>query len=698
LLPWLREDLELRESFATADGSPMWLIYDALQHRYIQIDHATFKILSRWRLHRTIEALASDAGQVVGVEVRDEEIDDLVEFLRTHHLLAAATPKDWQDLSGMAGRKGRLISVLAHNYLFFKVPLATPESFLRRTLPLVEPLFTRAAALVILLIGLAGLYLVTRQWDRFIDGALALTSLSGAALLGVSLFVVKIFHELGHAYAAVRFGCRVPSLGVAFIMMTPMLYTDVTDAWRLTSRRQRLAIDAAGVIVELALAALATAIWAFLPPGTARDAAFLLATTSWIMSVGINLNPLMRFDGYYILADLLRIENLQARSFELGVWRLREVLFDLGEPPPERLGPVMTRALVAYAWSVWIYRLVLFTGIALVVYHYFFKALGVALFLFEIAYFIGRPLADEVSVWWRLRGQIRRRRRPLLWAAGLAAMALVVLVPWSTTITAPAVIEARRLAHVHPPRAARIVSVAVEQGRSVTAGALLVQLEAPDIEHEKRLVAARLQRVRMRLARRVADDLDREESLVLEREQAALVVKLQGLVREEAELAVRAPIAGRIVELNPELRVGRWLAIKEPIAVVASEGRSLRGYVSENGMARLKPGAIGRFVPDDPEAASASVVLREVATASAPTIEIPDLAGQFGGPIATQPDSRQRPVPVTAQFSITMEVPGDRWTSARTMRGVVHLKGEPESLAAGLWRQILKVLVRESGA
>ena len=111
---------------------------------------------------------------------------------------------------------------------------------------------------IILLIGVVGIYLVSRQWDDFHACSASLASAEGAAAVAVTLFAVKMLHELGHAYTAVRYGCHVPSLGLAIVMLAPMPYTDVTDSWRLRDRRQRLHIDAAGMIVELALACVAT--------------------------------------------------------------------------------------------------------------------------------------------------------------------------------------------------------------------------------------------------------------------------------------------------------------------------------------------------------------------------------------------------------------------------------------------------------
>ncbi len=119
----------------------------------------------------------------------------------------------------------------------------------------------------------------------------------GLALYVLCLAVVKVCHELGHAYTATRYGCRVPTMGIAIIVMMPMLYSDTSDAWKLTSRRQRAAIGAAGMIVECALAALAIFAWNFLDDGVARSLVFILATTSLMVGAAINLIPFIRFDG-----------------------------------------------------------------------------------------------------------------------------------------------------------------------------------------------------------------------------------------------------------------------------------------------------------------------------------------------------------------------------------------------------------------
>ena len=697
-LPTLREDLELREGAATAEGAPSWLIYDPLQHRYFQIDRMTFEVLSLWRKHTSPSTLSGAVRVAFGHQLETSEIAQLTDFLKTNQLTSATTSQDWQRLANVAKQRHSMMQRLAHNYLFFKVPLCNPDTMLRQTLPLVAPIFTRAFAIIVLLIGIVGLYFVSRQWDAFLASGAALLTLEGAGLFAVTLFAVKVLHELGHAYTAIRFGCRVPSIGLAFMMMAPLLYADVTDAWRLGDRRKRLLIDAAGVIVELGVACIATLLWVFLPDGTIRQVAFLLATTSWIMSIGVNLNPLMRFDGYYILGDLIKIENLQARAFDFGVWRMRELLLGLGAPPPETLSRRLQITLTLYAWTIWLYRLVLFTGIALVVYHYFFKLLGVVLFAFEIVYFLGRPIYTEARVWWLLRSKIPQRRR-MIACVGTVATLLFLLVPWSTSIPVPAIVEARDFAHVYPPRIAMVRAVSVKRGDTIDAKTVLVELDAPELTHERRLVDAKLRLVRFRLARRGVDGQDRDDNLVLEGELAALHAREKGLAREQAELMLRAPLDGRVMEINPEIHPGRWLSQREPVAlVVGPHGLRVRGYLAEAGLARVKAGTRGRFVPEDAAGSALTVELERVSVTSSSLIEIADLASQYGGAVATVPDPRQRPVPSGAQYLVTMKVLGDATAGNRTMRGTVWLDGDGESIAAGIWRHVLRVLVRESGA
>lgn len=403
---------------------------------------------------------------------------------------------------------------------------------MRATLPLVSWLYSKWVATAVLAAGVFGLYLVSRQWDTFHATFLHFFSPDGAVLYALALIGAMVLHELGHAYTAVRYGCRVPSMGVALLVLFPVLYTDVTDAWRLASRRQRLAIGAAGMLTELGIAALSTLAWSFMPEGPWRSAAFILATVTWVMTLAINLSPFMRFDGYYLLADWWGVDNLQSRAFSLARWKLRQLLFSVPEQKPETVPPPVERRLILYAWATWVYRLIVFTGIALLVYHLFFKLLGVVLFAVEIVWFIALSVARELKVWWGLRRAAIRTHRTLVLGTVVAALLTLLCVPWSGHVRFPAVLGPTQHSTLYAPSAARIARSSLLPGKVVRAGEVLVQLESPALIEEIELSAKRVEFYRLQSLRAATTEEKLSDLRVVMPQLAAERSRLDGLRRQ----------------------------------------------------------------------------------------------------------------------------------------------------------------------
>ncbi len=696
VLPALRDDIEIMRGASTANGCPTWTIYDPVAHRYFQIDLRGHAILESWDANTTVRALRDRVFRSTGEEPSEDEIEAAVAFAENNELLISARG-GWRAYARRAeANRPSVVTWLIHNYLFVKIPLVRPQAFLTRTMRYVEPLYSRRFALLVGVAAMIGLNLASRQSNTFFGTFPHFFSFSGALLYLMTLTGVKALHELGHAYTATRFKCRVPTIGVAFLVMAPMLYSDVTDSWKLRDRRQRIAIGVAGVAVELILASFAIFLWAFLPDGIARSIAFLVATTSWITSIAINLNPFMRFDGYFLLSDYLGVANLQTRAFALGRWWMRELFFDLRDERPDQLPRRLRIGLIIYAYAIWLYRLVVFFGIALLVYHYFFKVLGVILFCVEVGWFIAKPITTELRSWWSMRALIlaRWRRFGVFGAAGVA-LALFVL-PWSGSIEVPVIVEPVNLARLYPSSPARIVSVVAKQGQTVVAGDIICRMRSPRIEHD--LDSARIERgsIMERLGRRAAERRDRSESLRLETELALIEEKIEGLDREAELLVLRAPIDGTVIELDPDLNPGRWISRDEEVAVVAAPGAMrARGYVSQDDLARLAPGDTGHLVFEDNARATVPTRIEEIAYAGATQIDIPYLASTYGGAIATREAADHTLVSDTGVHMLTMRLPeSDRLDVAR---GTAVIAGARYSMAAQVWLRILRVLVRESG-
>ena len=701
-LPALREDLEIIEGAPASNGAKTWMIFDAFANRYYEIDGEAMDMLSAWPHGDTVSALQRYLVNTTGHLVSPQAISYFIHFLDASGLLLQPA-QGWRGIADkvQASRPNALMWAV-HNYLFIKVPLLRPDAMLRAAMPFVAPLYTPAAGMILLGITLLGLYLVSRQWSEFLGTFSHLFSWEGAALYGVALIVTKSLHELGHAFTATRYGCKVHTMGVAFIVMMPMLYSDVSDAWRLKSRRQRAFIDAAGMIVELVLAGVATFLWVFLPDGPLRSIAFVTATTSWIMSLTVNLSPLMRFDGYYLFADLMGISNLQERAFALGRWKIREILFGLGDPAPEALATKTRGWMILYAWFVWVYRLVVFTGIALVVYHMFFKLLGIVLFLVEIGWFVVKPIAAELRKWMAMRTQILATRRTKITFGCVGLLALVLVIPWSTSVRFMAVMEPKNFARLYPPSPAHILRVQAKQGDVVRQGDIIATLDAPKLRHDINLTRTKLALMEARLARRTSDGKDRAETLWLENERDLLRGKIEGLEREVERLTLRATSDGILVELNPSLHAGRWVTRDEEIGLIVQNGPTmLRGYLSQDDVWRIREGAKARFIDDDPRRARTHARVASIAYSGAEAIDVAALASTFGGdvPVRETKDQRDtRLAPANAVFLTTLEAEREERALNHVHRGVVEVDGKAESFVVRFVRQTLKVLVRESGA
>jgi len=334
-LPRLRQDLALIESEPAYPGAPTWVLHDKLSNRFFRL---------QWQEIEILKCLQNDVPAITSVDELMHALNDrallnidksniatFLEFLSTHALLEIQNDEMRAQCLSRQSSLPKWNQWLFKHYLFFKVSLINPDPYLDHMLPATRWLFTSKTVWLLGIVSTLGILLTLRQWHAFAPAIAGLLTPQGMLIFLTALVIVKILHEFGHALAAKAMGCSVPSMGIAFMVFWPILYTDTTDAWRLSRRSQRVWIGLAGVVVELAIAAICLLLWHILPEGNLRNTFFLLATVTWAMTLLINLNPLMRFDGYFVFADLLGVENLQERAFALGRWWLRVRLMGLDE-------------------------------------------------------------------------------------------------------------------------------------------------------------------------------------------------------------------------------------------------------------------------------------------------------------------------------------------------------------------------------
>jgi putative peptide zinc metalloprotease protein len=697
-LPPLRQELTLNPAPAAPDGSPTWTLHDPAANRFYELGWPAFEILSRWSLG-TVDAVVAAVNGQTTLSVDAEDVVALAQFLGGHHLTLAANAQDTARLRQSAAYyKLSPAKWLLKNYLFLRVPLVRPMPFLRRVYPWISFVYRPAFWWLTLGAALFGLYLVSRQWDSFVHTFHAYTTWQGLLGLGIALSFAKVLHELGHAFTAYRHGCKVPTMGIALLVMWPVLFTDTNEAWKLKSRRARLQIGAAGVAAELMLAAYATLLWNFLPDGPLRAGVFMLATSTWLVTLAINVSPFTRFDGYYLLSDWLNVPNLHERTFALGRWWLRERLFGFDDAVPEALPPKHHRFLVVFALVTWLYRFVLFLSIALLVFHFFFRALGIVLMVVEIGWFLALPIAREIAVWWRRRGELRWNRQTVRTTIGTGLLAVFLLLPWQRTVHAPAVLGQAQAQIVYAPRAAQVVTLAAHEGQQVEAGAVLAQLGSPELAWQ--LASARQQaaRYQWQVEQQPFDDELRALGPALRKRWDTARQTVAGYEAEQARLTLRAPFAGRVVDLDPGLRAGEWLKGGEPLlGVVGAGGARGEVFVDEAALARLAPGQAADFVPALPEQPVVHCRVAGIDRLNLAVLDEPYVASVYGGGIAALHRADGSLVPLDSTFRVRLRGCDATAPLPREMPGQAVVRGEARSLAGRFARWLTAILRRDVG-
>ncbi|ARP83128.1 secretion protein HylD [Bordetella genomosp. 8] len=697
LLPLLREELALMPGPVLADGQPSHTLHDPVRNRFFQIDWPTFEILSRWHLGEP-SALAAAVSRETTLQAGHDDVADVVAFLRDNELLRPQPGAAADYARQLRRRRGGFGTWLLHNYLFFRIPLFKPDAWLARWAPRLSFFYSRAFLCLTLAALGWGWVEVYRQWDRFTATLVDTISWSGLASYAVTLAAVKTLHELGHAVTAKRLGCKVPAMGVAFLVMWPVAYTDTNDVWRLTRRRQRLAVVGAGVATELIVAAWATWAWAVLPEGTAKSLAFLLCTTTWIATIAINISPFMRFDGYFLLSDWLEMPNLHARAFALARWDLRERLFALGEPPPEYFPRHRRAGLILFAYATWIYRLVIFLGIAALVYAFFIKAVGILLFAVEIGWFLLLPLLRELQAWRRRWPAIRARRRARHSAMAALGLALLLCMPWPSRVAVSALLRPSDQLVLYAPTHARVQAMPVADGQRVEPGEVLLRLSSPDLDARRQSALARIESLRWQTSAASFDKQQRSQLQVSREQLGAAEAEVAAVDADAARYVPVAPFAGVLTDVNPEARPGVWMARQEPLArLVSNQGQMAIAYLDEDELNLIAVGDTGKFYSDTPEGPVARIEITGIDRDTSRTLPEPELSNLFGGSVVAREKNGQfypeRPI-----YRVSMKVLStDATATQHAWRGTVVVFGK---WAVPSWRYLrsaMAVLHREIG-
>ena len=697
ILPKIRNDLKLLETSVAEDGSKRWLLFDPIQNKYFNIAVDAFELISNWQSDISVNEFIKIL-EKKNYDIDKESLETFVEFLINNNLILCEDSKYTSKMiNNLKQSKQNIFKWMIHNYLFVRVPLLKPDRWLEKNKNKVDFLYSNIWQNIVFVMGFFGIIFVLRDWEKFVTTFMYLFSTEGFFYYFLSLVFVKSMHELGHAFTAKRLGCKVPTMGVAFLVMFPVLYTDTTNAWTLKSKYKRLQIVVAGIKIELYLALIATFLWSFAPEGILKSILFIIATTSWISSVLINISPFLRFDGYYALSDFTDSKNLQPRSFAMARWFIRKNILGLDDIKPEILTKEKEKFFILYAIGTWIYRFFLFLGIAVLVYYFAFKVLGIILFLVEILWFILLPVYKELKIWWTKRAQVKFNKRNIISLFLIFFLLFFIFIPWNNSIKMPAIIESKNHIEYYSSEDGFIEEILFSNGESVKKNQLLLKIKSPNLEFKISQVKKEIVQIELEINRQAGFKENLNKRFIQEENLQKKQNELQGLEKILNKLEIKASFDGKIY-FNDAFKVNQWTNKKEPIFTLYDNlNYKIVGFCNENNFKLLKENSNIKFIFNSGDIKNLNSKITNISKVSVPYLEFPELSSDFGGSIATRQDRDKGIKTQEAYYKISIDLNNENQIDLKNRKaGVIIAKGENSSIITNIFRKVVSIIIRES--
>jgi len=554
-------------------GETWYVLQDPFNNQFFRLRPEAHNFVTHLRPDRTVEqvweeCIDQDPGEAPG----QEDVLQLLTQLNFANLLYFERPADSAKLFERYNkRKQREVQSKLLSIMFIRLPLLDPENFLRKINPITKYFVSIFGAIIwFLVVGMA-LKLVVDRFDMVKDQAQGILAPDNLFLMYVGLVVIKTLHEFGHAIVCKRFGGEVHTMGVMLMVFTPLPYIDATSSWSFRNRWHRALVGAAGMLTEIFIAALAAFFWAYSGQGTLHSLAYNLMFIASVSTVLFNGNPLLRFDGYYILSDLLDIPNLTTRAQK----HLRHLVERYFFGYKDSYSP--TQSFKEAFWlSVFgvlsgIYRVVVFTGIILFVADKFLLA-GLIMALICVVSWVIVPLFRFINYLASSPRLARTRIRAIAFSVCLVAALISALAvfPFPNRFRAPGVVETVQYVRVINNAPGYIEKVMVPSGTEVQAGMPLIVLSDKELEIElEATMAQRVETLAMILRAQSESKADLEP---IQRRLEAVETKIRDLKEQQEDLIVRTRQSGIWVSPNIEDMVGSWIQRGSFIGEIANYG------------------------------------------------------------------------------------------------------------------------------
>ena len=549
--PWLSATpslrAELKIDLRKQKGRLVAIIEDPVRSRFYQVGNVEYHFLMMLDGQRPVSEIVQLMQHDRGYEQFDaDSAKKICTWLASMNLLNHSGAKDTERIcqAAKAREKQRLIGLL--NPVSFRFRLLNPNRTLRLISPFTRWLFTPMMLIVWVITGLVAWILVDSDYERFCNSAVGILAADRWIWLLVIWVVLKIIHEAAHGVACQKYGGDVPQAGLLILLLAPLAFVDVTSSWRFSSRRKRMVVSAAGMYIELFLAFIAIIIWFYSSSGWLSDISYNIVIMAGISTVLFNANPLMRFDGYYLLSDSLGIVNLYGKGQNWFGDRLRHFIF--GFPLDQNICAKSELKLVAtYGICSFVWRILLSVSLLLVASTLLGGA-GLALAVIGGVFWIWLPLVQNLrKIQTAAQSHPVNRKRMGIVATGFTGLILCFFVG----LKAPGVTQAPAIVQFKDEKVLRAASdgfireIHVVDAQAVAEGTVLLRIENPELIHElnelkQSSIAANIQ---ARIHRQ-RGEISLQQSLQIK--VNSLQQQIEEMEEKVAQLNVTAPFDGVI--------------------------------------------------------------------------------------------------------------------------------------------------------
>jgi putative peptide zinc metalloprotease protein len=698
----LRPDLIIQPQFY--EGMTHYVIKDPIALKYFRFKVEEYFLLQQLDGAQNLQ----DVKKAFERKYRPQtiSIEDLTRFVAQLHEagLAQIDSPDQAKVLIRRRRKNRWKKVwqFLANILYIKIPIIDPEKLLTGMYPYFRWIFTPYFITASVGMMLAALTLVVSQWSTFsarLPDFQSFFNWHTIFYFWISLAIIKVIHEFGHGLTAKHYGGEVHEMGMLFLVLTPALYCDVTDSWLLPNKWKRIWISAAGIYVECFLASIATFVWWNTEQGLLNS---LSLATMFICSVNtilFNANPLLRYDGYYVMADWLEIPNLRIKSTQFFTYLFQEKVLGL-EVPVQSYMPRSRRTLfVTYAISSYIYRWVVTFSILFFLYRflkpYKLGSISAMMAIGSLIPLVGMPLYQAlkfVRTPGRMR-KVKKARAAIFAAVAVVTVAGVLLIPTPLRVQGSLVLTAAKPDEVYAEVPGRLMELKVRDGDQVKKDQILAALSNP--QKQRDLLQLQEQHdanfVKARFFGAVSDPDYRARSREHDQMANDLEPAIEKLADDVKKLILVAPRDGTVLGVPAKETIGQYLKPGKPFCEVADPHQVEAHMIldqSDIDLVRLNRRAWIKIYGDSEETFRSHV--GEIAKRNREDVP-PELSNTMGGEIATKQDTKTgQQKPLTAVYEVIVPLDNSQLLLHPGQRGFAKIDGGTHTLGWWLWRLITK--------